>query len=155
MEYLFWKFEKHIALSEKKRPLRKADYHWKLWKRSQQPLLFIFQRCRFSTFFQFWTHLDSCKWKVGYWEVIRSGGTMLSKSEFSGKVQTVRLSCKMPVCIFTYTCYRPSVCLPHRVRPRFFDQVGHQTTKASIENQYFSLNNIIVRLTNIRSRKFH
>ena len=24
-----------------------------------------------------------------------------------------------------------------RVRPRFFDQVGHQTTDASIENKYF------------------
>ena len=24
-----------------------------------------------------------------------------------------------------------------RVRPRFFDQVGHQTTKASIGNKYF------------------
>ena len=25
----------------------------------------------------------------------------------------------------------------HRVRPRFFDQVGHQTTNASIGNEYF------------------
>ena len=29
-----------------------------------------------------------------------------------------------------------------RVRPRFFDQVGHQTTNASIGNRYFSLNNV-------------
>ena len=27
--------------------------------------------------------------------------------------------------------------LPIRVRPRFFDQVGHQTTNASIGNRYF------------------
>ena len=33
-----------------------------------------------------------------------------------------------------------------RVRQRFFDQVGHQTTNASIGNEYFSLNNVIVRL---------
>ena len=33
-----------------------------------------------------------------------------------------------------------------RVRPRFFDQVGHQTTNS------FSLNNIIVRHTKIMNR---
>ena len=27
----------------------------------------------------------------------------------------------------------------NRVRPRFFDQVGHQTTNASIGNKYFSI----------------
>ena len=39
------------------------------------------------------------------------------------------------------------VCI--RDRPRFFDQIGHQTTNASIENKHFSLNNDIVRLTKI------
>ena len=29
------------------------------------------------------------------------------------------------------------VGLPNRDRPRFFDQVGHQTTNASIGNKYF------------------
>ena len=29
-----------------------------------------------------------------------------------------------------------------RVRPIFFDQVGHQTTNASIGNKYFLLNNV-------------
>ena len=28
-------------------------------------------------------------------------------------------------------------CLFSRDRPRFFDQVGHQTTNASIENKHF------------------
>ena len=36
-----------------------------------------------------------------------------------------------------------------RDRPRFFDQVGHQTTIASIGNKHFSLNNDLVRLTKI------
>ena len=37
-----------------------------------------------------------------------------------------------------------------RDRPRFFGQVGHQTTNASIGNKHiFSLNNYIVRLTKI------
>ena len=40
-----------------------------------------------------------------------------------------------------------------RVRPRFLDQVGHQTTNASVGNKYFfSLNNVIVRLTKIMNR---
>ena len=39
-----------------------------------------------------------------------------------------------------------------RDRPRFFDQVGHQTTNASIGNKYFSLNNVVVRLTKIMNR---
>ena len=36
-----------------------------------------------------------------------------------------------------------------RDRPRFFDQVGHQTTNASIENKHFSLNSAVVRLPKI------
>ena len=32
---------------------------------------------------------------------------------------------------------------------RFFVQVGHETTYASIRNTHFSLNNVIVRLTKI------
>ena len=36
-----------------------------------------------------------------------------------------------------------------RVRPRFFDQVGHQTMYASSGNKYFSLNHVIARLTKI------
>ena len=36
-----------------------------------------------------------------------------------------------------------------RDRPRFFDQVGHQTTNASIGNKHFSLNNDLVRLIKI------
>ena len=39
-----------------------------------------------------------------------------------------------------------------RDRPRFFDQVGHQTTNASFGNKYFSLNNVIIRLTKIMNR---
>ena len=35
---------------------------------------------------------------------------------------------------------------------RFFDQVGHQTPNASIGNKYFSLNDVIVRLTKIMNR---
>ena len=45
---------------------------------------------------------------------------------------------------------KPTTCyLCSRVRPRFFDQVGHQTTNASIGNKHFSLNNDLVRLTKI------
>ena len=40
----------------------------------------------------------------------------------------------------------------NRVRPRFFDQVGHQTINASIGNKFFSLNNVIVRLIKIMHR---
>ena len=36
-----------------------------------------------------------------------------------------------------------------RDRPRFFDQVGHQTTNASIGNKHFSLNDDLIRLTKI------
>ena len=36
-----------------------------------------------------------------------------------------------------------------RDRPRFFDQVGHQTTNASIGNKHFFTNNDFVRLTKI------
>ena len=38
-----------------------------------------------------------------------------------------------------------------KVRPRFFDQVGHQTTNASIGST-FSLYNVMVRLTKIMNR---
>ena len=34
----------------------------------------------------------------------------------------------------------------------FFDQVGHQTMSAYIENKLFSLNHVIVRLTKIMNR---
>ena len=40
-------------------------------------------------------------------------------------------------------------CMVIRDRPRFFDQVRHQTTNASIENKHFSLDNDLVRLTKI------
>ena len=40
-------------------------------------------------------------------------------------------------------------CLPARVRPRFFDQVGHETMYASIEMSIFSLNHVIFRFTKI------
>ena len=39
----------------------------------------------------------------------------------------------------------------NRDLPRFFDQVGHQTTNASIGST-FSLNNVIVRFTKIMNR---
>ena len=40
-----------------------------------------------------------------------------------------------------------------RDRPRFFDQVGHQTTNVSIEDKYFfSLDNVILRLTKIMNQ---
>ena len=40
-----------------------------------------------------------------------------------------------------------------RYRPRFFDQVGHQTMYAFMGNKhFFSLNNIIVRPTKIMNR---
>ena len=45
-----------------------------------------------------------------------------------------------------------SVSISLRDRLRFFDQVGHQTTNASIGNKYFSLNNVILRLTKIMNR---
>ena len=35
--------------------------------------------------------------------------------------------------------------IPNRHRPRFFDQVGHQTTYAYFRNKHFSLNHVIVR----------
>ena len=38
------------------------------------------------------------------------------------------------------------------VRPRFFDQAGHETTHASSGNKHFSLNLVIVRLTKIMNR---
>ena len=40
----------------------------------------------------------------------------------------------------------------NRVCPRFFDQVGHETMYASIENKHFSLNPVIVRPTKIMNR---
>ena len=39
-----------------------------------------------------------------------------------------------------------------RVRPRFFDQVGHKTMYASSGNKHFSLNLVIIRLTKIINR---
>ena len=45
-----------------------------------------------------------------------------------------------------------SVALCTRVRPRFFDQVGHETMYASSGNEHFSLNLVIVRLTKIMNR---
>ena len=39
-----------------------------------------------------------------------------------------------------------------RDRPRFFDQVGHQTTYAYIRNKHFFTNNVIVRPTKIMNR---
>ena len=39
-----------------------------------------------------------------------------------------------------------------RVRPRFFDQVGYQTTNASNKALSYSINNVIVRLTKIVNR---
>ena len=39
-----------------------------------------------------------------------------------------------------------------RCRPRFFDQVGHQTTYAWWEISIFSLNHVIVRPTKIMNR---
>ena len=40
----------------------------------------------------------------------------------------------------------------NRVRPRFFDQVGHKTMYASSGNKHFLLNLVIVRLTKIMKR---
>ena len=40
----------------------------------------------------------------------------------------------------------------NRYRPRFFDQVGHQTTYAFIGNKHFLLNHVIFRPTKIMSR---
>ena len=48
-----------------------------------------------------------------------------------------------------YTDYGRPNGLAVRDRPKFIDQVGHQTTNASIGNKYFSLNIVIVRLTKI------
>ena len=39
-----------------------------------------------------------------------------------------------------------------RVRPRFFDQVGHETMYASSGNKHFFTNLVIVRLTKIMNR---
>ena len=36
-------------------------------------------------------------------------------------------------------------CISSRDIPRLFDQVGHQTTNASIGNKHFSLNNDLVQ----------
>ena len=41
---------------------------------------------------------------------------------------------------------------PARVRPRFFDQVGHDAMYASSRNKHFSLNLVIVRPTKIMNR---
>ena len=39
-----------------------------------------------------------------------------------------------------------------RVRPRFFDQVGHETMNASTRNKHFSQNLVFVKLTKIMNR---
>ena len=48
------------------------------------------------------------------------------------------------------TFFRPDLVI--RVRPRFFDQVGHEIMYASNGNNIFSLNPVIVRPTKIRNR---
>ena len=40
----------------------------------------------------------------------------------------------------------------NRVRPRFFDQVGHKTMYATSGNKHFSLNPVIVRPTKIMNK---
>ena len=45
-----------------------------------------------------------------------------------------------------------SVMLVIRVRPRFFDQVGHETMYVLVETLIFSLNPVIVRPTKIMNR---
>ena len=42
--------------------------------------------------------------------------------------------------------------MQNRDSPRFFDQVGHQTTNVSIESKFAPQNNVIVRLTKIMNR---
>ena len=42
--------------------------------------------------------------------------------------------------------------LRHRDSPRFFDQVGHQTSMYLLEISIFSLNHVIVRATTIMNR---
>ena len=49
-------------------------------------------------------------------------------------------------------CQNKKECTLSRNLPTFFDQVGHQTTNASIGNKYFLLNNVIIRLTQILNR---
>ena len=58
---------------------------------------------------------------------------------------------RVPASILNYLVAKKKSCSSRgsRYRPRFFDQVGHQTTYASI----FSLNNVIVRPTKIMNRK--
>ena len=46
----------------------------------------------------------------------------------------------------------PKVASFTRYRPRFFDQVGHQTINASIGNRHFSLYHVIIRPTKIIKR---
>ena len=46
----------------------------------------------------------------------------------------------------------PNVSIDIRVRPRFFDQVGHETMYSSSGNKHFSLNLVIVILTKIMNR---
>ena len=51
-----------------------------------------------------------------------------------------RLACYLVLCVenFVCICVRiPTWGMYCRYRPRFFDQVGHQTTYASIGNRYF------------------
>ena len=46
----------------------------------------------------------------------------------------------------------PDQTVLSRVRPRFFDQIGYETMYASIGNNHFSLNLVIVRLTKIMNK---
>ena len=50
------------------------------------------------------------------------------------------------------TSIRPHYPLFIRNHPRFFDQVGYQTTNVSSEISIFSLNNDLVRLTKIMNK---
>ena len=52
------------------------------------------------------------------------------------------------------TVTHQTLCITYfsiRYRQRFFDQVGHQTTYASIGNKHFSLNNDVVGLAKIKN----
>ena len=43
----------------------------------------------------------------------------------------------VPAALYLVSEEKGGHCIYNRVRPRFFDQVGHQTTNASIGNKYF------------------
>ena len=65
---------------------------------------------------------------------------IIKKTKFR-KVAQITVICRF-YCPHTHT-----TLLCTRYRLRFFDQVGHQTTSAYIENNNFSLNKDPVRLT--------